>query len=178
MRHDRKWGYAPKENHVIIGNGLIECLIDTGAEVNIITEGCLHKMDLTNLESVTPKLRAYGPNNKKTIVPVMGKIWMTVSSEHTRKVNEDYFYILQNKAENLLSCKTSEALGLVNFNVQSVHMPTDPHLENEVDFTSQIQRPLRRYRENGRHASGTPYQHGCHAKTTSKPENTVQLHRP
>ena len=108
---------APQKSDIIVNGQNVECIIDTGAQVNVLSEKSLNKLNIksSDLQPSVKKLCAYGPNKEKNVLPIIGRINTVIKSSTTGKEIEAEFHILGGVADNLLSCSSSVALGLVTF---------------------------------------------------------------
>ena len=94
------------------------CVIDTGAEVNVISESTYMKIQKTLHKKILPPtqhLYAYGPEGSRTPLPVTGHIEGLATSEVTQKTVKTEFHILKGRAQNLLGRSTATDLHLVCF---------------------------------------------------------------
>ena len=104
-----------KHATVNIQNQKVKFIIDTGAEINILDEATMKRLDPNKIKltKTSKKVYAYGPCGYKRELPIMGKIQTTAEAQS--KVTEAEFYIIKGEADNLLSCTTSIDLGFITF---------------------------------------------------------------
>lgn len=93
------------------GDIVFSCIVDTGAEVSTINESTYKKL---HCELQKPKKSLYSYGSEQTI-PVIGCVKLLVKSELTNKTVETEFYVIKGNTDNLLCCKSSVELELVNF---------------------------------------------------------------
>ena len=113
------------ENHKNVRNATIKikdqdimCLLDTGAEVNIIGENTFLSLGKYELQAPKKKLCAYG---SRTALPVLGCFQELVKAPKTKLATVTDIYVMKGETGNLLGCQTAEKLGLVSF-VNQVQM--------------------------------------------------------
>ena len=90
-------------------------MIDSGAEVNVLDECTFNTLSHVQLHSPTVNLYSYGTSGSKSKLPVMGCFIADVSSKLNQKKCTTEFHVIKGKSGNLLSCNTSEKLGLITF---------------------------------------------------------------
>lgn len=99
---------------VILGARTVKMMIDTGADVNILNAQLLNDMSDIEILPCDKKIFAFGPNNLKSELPVIGKIKIDIFCNATQKKLTTEFYLIKS-VDNLIGCQTSIQLGLVNF---------------------------------------------------------------
>lgn len=96
-------------------------LIDTGAQVNVLSEKSYKSLEKhAKLNTTETDLFAYGPRSTK--LPVLGVTTLQISRTKGQSGYSDNFFVIKGEAQNLLSCSTSVNLDLVKFScaVQTV----------------------------------------------------------
>ena len=101
-------------------NQNIQVMIDTGAEIDIIDENTFRKLptDKIDLLPVNRKYCGYGPDDMKKEIEMLGKFECDIKAPTTKRKTKIQVHVIKGKANNLLSCVTSEKLGLLIFTCQ------------------------------------------------------------
>ena len=119
---------------VKVKNETIKCVIDTGAEVNVMSQETSNKLNLKINTENKKTLFGYG----RKMLPVIGSVNTKVESLVTNNSKQLEFQVIQGEAETLLSCETSEDLGLVHFACAINEKSTESLLEEYKDRFSGI----------------------------------------
>jgi transposase InsO family protein len=90
----------------------VKCLLDTGAEVNILGEHTFRRLGKCDLKTPSKKLCAYGSKDE---LPVLGYFQELVKAPKTKLATVAEIYVMKGETGNLLGCRTAEKLGLVTF---------------------------------------------------------------
>ena len=116
------------------------CVIDTGAEVNVMDELTYRNLGDITLSESNKSVFAYGPKGDRSKLPILGTIDVEIVCNDTRSSTYDKFYVVRGEAGNLPSCESSEDLGLVTFNisVNSNHAGSD--VVDDVSQSSSVDR--------------------------------------
>eukprot|EP00057_Strongylocentrotus_purpuratus_P001926 XP_003723494.1 PREDICTED: uncharacterized protein K02A2.6-like [Strongylocentrotus purpuratus] len=88
----------------------ISMLVDTGSTVNVITDTCYQRLTKHPTLDQSNKVRVYAYGSKTPL-----KVRGTFETELTFRDNtaQTTFYVVYGDSDNLLSCDTSESLGIV-----------------------------------------------------------------
>ena len=106
---------------VKINNEILDCVVDTGASVNVIPLSKLNKMkERPPIHEVQTKLFAYG---NKVPLPLIGKC--EIKLVHKNNITIDDFIVTENGEDILLSYKTANVLGIVEI-VSRIERNTTP----------------------------------------------------
>lgn len=121
--------------HISMYGSKFDFCVDTGAEVNIMNEHCFNCLPRNKVKLLKPPLKLY-PYGHKDPLNVLGVFRTKLLLKQGSKVHSVYTDIYVVKAQgqkNLLSCKTSEELGIVKFMVNhvdaNVKQVTSPYKE-------------------------------------------------
>ena len=104
------------------------CIIDTGAQVNVMAQTTYKLLGQPNLLLPQKKLYPYGPEKPehKKPLPVLGIVKGQFTCPSTKQKIVTEFYAMQGQAQNLLSRTSSTALGLIHFTGTLNVVNTDP----------------------------------------------------
>lgn len=88
----------------------ISMLVDTGSTINVITDTCYQRLTKHPTLDQSNKVRVYAYGSKTPL-----KVRGTFETELTFRDNtaQATFYVVYGDSDNLLSCDTSESLGIV-----------------------------------------------------------------
>ena len=133
-------GTTHKYTVISVGKIQLSCLINTGAEVNVLSEISYYDLGQPELHPPKKRLYAYGPEGSRAPLPVLGTMKTAVHSAVTRKTAETEFHVIRGKAENLLGQRTAVDLEPVSF-AQAVVSPdpTTTNLINPRDLDPSLQ---------------------------------------
>ena len=112
---------------VRIGDQDVPCLLDSGAEVNIIGEKTFESLQITGLKAPSRKLCGYG---SKKELPVIGMFSGKIKAPQTMLATVSDIYVMKGNSVNLLGCATAEKLGLIKF-INTVDMKSTLHVEKD-----------------------------------------------
>ena len=102
---------ARRDTILKVNEKSVQCVIDTGAEVNVMSESTSNMLKLKINTEKKKKLFGYGRKS----LPVIGSVTAKMKSPVTRKSKILEFQVVSGDSETLLGCTTSEELGLVKF---------------------------------------------------------------
>lgn len=100
-----------RQTQVVMNGQTVMCVIDTGAEVNVMSVETSEKLKLKINPEAKKRLYGYG----RKLLPILGSVTVEATSQATDQTRNLEFQVVECKAETLLSCNTSEDLGLVTF---------------------------------------------------------------
>ena len=106
---------AHKYVTVLFKHAEIRCIVDTGPQVNIMSESTYRRLGTPELLQPGRPLFAYGPERAKTPLLVIDRLKGCLWSPIMKKETVAEFYVMQGNAETLLGQTSSLALGLVKF---------------------------------------------------------------
>ena len=130
-------GYGDFHTTVLINDVEVEALVDTGADVNVISRQNALSLELQWKKSKT-KLKPYGSKPLR----VCGKLSGTVTFAD-KSIRSDIFVVKEN-LESLLSGKTAETLGIISFN--TINAVTEQQDSNNIhDTDSKIDEIVKKY---------------------------------
>ena len=102
--------------NIHISDRKIAMMIDSGSEINVLSEDTYEKLqDKPPLESDSKKYCGYGPEGERREIPMKGTFMCEMKAPETKRLTQAKVHVMKGKAANLLSCETSEKLGLVKF---------------------------------------------------------------
>ena len=107
--------FQPRTVPVVIHNKSLDVLPDSGAKANVMPSCCLPETLIKKL--LRPTKSHLSPYKSAPIIP-LGKIFITTNWGNRRYLTKWYVVDTDALGSNipLLSCKTSEALGIITFN--------------------------------------------------------------
>ena len=116
VRSNNKTKWAKVKLHGV----MIETMIDSGSEINIIDENTFNTLPVKigDLEDVQQSFCGYGPTSQRKELNMLGKFSVSIKCPTTMKKTVSEVHVLEGKANNLLGCMTSEKLGLIQFTNQ------------------------------------------------------------
>ena len=100
---------------VLFKHAEMRCIVDTGAQVNIMSESTYRRLGTPELLQPGRPLFAYGPKRAKTPLSVIGRLKGCLWSPITKKETVAEFNVMQGNAETLMGQTSSFSLGLVKF---------------------------------------------------------------
>ena len=114
----------------------VECLVDTGAPVNVIDEETAAAMDpKPQIAPCSTKYFPYG-DEVKTPIPIIGQF--TARAWYKGKMCQAGFVVVKGKGECLMSYHTAVTLGIVTMDnsstVSSLSTPTQKHTTKAPEF--------------------------------------------
>jgi hypothetical protein len=106
-----------KWSSIKLFNTNVEVMIDSGSEINIIDESTFSELPISidNLNPAVGKYCGYGPTERRVPIEMLGKFGVDCKCPTTKLKTFTEIYVMKGKANNLLSCVTSEKLGLIKF---------------------------------------------------------------
>ena len=100
---------------VMFGNN-VEMLIDSGSEINTINGKVYSQIkQKVKLEPVSTTYYGYGSEGQRSEIPIIGKFRTMIKAPATKRQTLITVHVIKGNAMNLMSCETSEKLGLVKF---------------------------------------------------------------
>lgn len=119
-----------------IGSEKISCIIDTGAQVNILDMSAWRRLGSPRLLLPSKHLYAYGSESSQREIPVLGRCVFQVKAGITGKSSSEEFHIVKGATGSLVGCDTAVRLGLVAFaNV----IASDPYAQLLKDYADRFE---------------------------------------
>lgn len=115
--------------NIEVGEKQAKFLIDTGASVNVITKN--HIPENCVVSKPNKKLFSYQSNNPLKIV---GTVKLPINYKGNK--TEAEFHILEATGDNLLSCETSELMGIIKFDINEIKSTSTDTDIKEIQTTS------------------------------------------